>query len=193
MRIFTQTGFPRIICTDQGTNFTAELTEAFKDALGIAPRFTTPGHPESMGAVERWNRTLNVMLNKNIQENGNNWESHLPYLMFAYREVPHSTTGVSPYQLVYGRLPNGPLKLLKEVWTGGKEIPTGSSKSIEEYLRDLTEKLKQAHNLARGNSEKAQAEYASRYNLRSREKRLAVGDQVLVLIPSSSHKLLKNG
>ncbi|GFX35422.1 retrovirus-related Pol polyprotein from transposon opus [Trichonephila clavipes] len=92
--------------------------------------------------------------------NGNNWDSHLPYLMFAYREVLHSTTGVSPYQLVHGRLPNGPLKLLKEVWTGGKEIPTGSSKSIEEYLRDLTEKLKQAHNLARGNSEKAQAEYA---------------------------------
>ncbi|GFQ84847.1 retrovirus-related Pol polyprotein from transposon opus [Trichonephila clavata] len=94
--------------------------------------------------------------------------------MFAYREVAHSTTGVSPYQLVYGLLPNGPLKLLKEVWTGDKEIPTGSSKSIEEYLRDLTEKLKQAHNLARGNSEKAQAEYASRYNLRSREKQLPI-------------------
>ncbi|GFQ64239.1 CCHC-type domain-containing protein [Trichonephila clavata] len=74
---------------------------------------------------------------------------------------------------------------------GDKEIPTGSSKSVEEYLRDLTQKLKQAHNLARGNYGKAQAEYASRYNLRSREKRLAVGDQVLVLIPSSSHKLLK--
>ncbi|GFQ66374.1 CCHC-type domain-containing protein [Trichonephila clavata] len=59
---------------------------------------------------------------------------------------------------------------------GDREIPTGSSKSVEEYLRDLTEKLKQAHNLARGNSGKAQAEYASRYNLRSREKRLAVGD-----------------
>ncbi|GFX71961.1 transposon Ty3-I Gag-Pol polyprotein [Trichonephila clavipes] len=130
--------------------------------FGDSSRFATPGHPESMGAVERWNRTLKEMLNKNIQENGNNWDSHLPYLMFAYREVSHSTTGVSPYQLVYGRLPNGPLKLLKE-----------------------------AHNLARGNSDKAQAEYASRYNLRSSEKRLAVGDQVLVLIPSSSHKLLK--
>ncbi|GFY75226.1 retrovirus-related Pol polyprotein from transposon opus [Trichonephila inaurata madagascariensis] len=63
--------------------------------------------------------------------------------------------------------------------------------SIEKYLRDLTEKLKQAHNLTRENSEKAQAEYESRYNLRSREKRLAVGDKVLILIPSSSHKLLK--
>ncbi|GFY42489.1 retrovirus-related Pol polyprotein from transposon 412 [Trichonephila inaurata madagascariensis] len=43
IRIFTQTGFPKIICTDQGTNFTAELTEAFKDVLGIAPRFATGG------------------------------------------------------------------------------------------------------------------------------------------------------
>ncbi|GFR31135.1 retrovirus-related Pol polyprotein from transposon 412 [Trichonephila clavata] len=62
MRIFTQTGFPKIICTDQGTNFTSELTEALKasvnsavkfvgnlDVLGIAPGFATPGHPEHGG------------------------------------------------------------------------------------------------------------------------------------------------
>ncbi|GFV85375.1 hypothetical protein TNCV_3772001 [Trichonephila clavipes] len=149
MRIFTQTGFPRIICTDQGTNFTAELTEAFKDALGIAPRFATPGHP-------RHNRCLAI-----------------PTCLWSTTKWPIET--------IEGGL---------DWWQGNS---TGSSKSIEEYLRDLTEKLKQAHNLARGNSEKAQAEYASKYNLRSREKRLAVGDQVLVLIPSSSHKLLKNG
>ncbi|GFW79904.1 retrovirus-related Pol polyprotein from transposon opus [Trichonephila clavipes] len=53
MRIFTQTEFPKIVCTDQGTNSTVELTEAFKGVLGIAPRFAIPGHPESMRAVER--------------------------------------------------------------------------------------------------------------------------------------------
>ncbi|GFY49957.1 retrovirus-related Pol polyprotein from transposon 412 [Trichonephila inaurata madagascariensis] len=86
------TWVPKNICTDQGTNFTAEFTEAFKDVLGIAPRFITPGYLESMGAAERWSRTVKEMLNKNIQENGNNWDSHFPYLMFAYREVPRSTT-----------------------------------------------------------------------------------------------------
>ncbi|GFQ84845.1 retrovirus-related Pol polyprotein from transposon 412 [Trichonephila clavata] len=53
MRIFTQTRFPKIIYTDQGMYFTAELTEAFKDVLRISPRFATSKHPESMGAVER--------------------------------------------------------------------------------------------------------------------------------------------
>ncbi|GFU29943.1 hypothetical protein TNCV_1687151 [Trichonephila clavipes] len=71
MKIFCQTGFQKTICTDQGTNFTAQLTQAFQDLLGASPRFSTPGHPESMGAIEQWNRTLKDMLNKNIQEYGN--------------------------------------------------------------------------------------------------------------------------
>ncbi|GFQ92669.1 retrovirus-related Pol polyprotein from transposon opus [Trichonephila clavata] len=55
MKIFCQTGFSKTICTEKGTNLTAQLTEAFQDVLGVSPRFSTPGHPESMGAVERSN------------------------------------------------------------------------------------------------------------------------------------------
>ncbi|GFQ83291.1 retrovirus-related Pol polyprotein from transposon opus [Trichonephila clavata] len=128
MRIFIQTGCPTTICTDQGTNFTTQLTQAFQDVLGVSPRFSTPGHPESMGAVECWNRTLKDMLNKNIQEHGNEWDVHLPYLLFAYREIPHALTGVSPYQLVYGRLPSGLMTILKEFWTGEREIPTSAAR-----------------------------------------------------------------
>lgn len=190
MKIFAQTGFPKVICTDQGPNFTADLTDQFLSVLGVSPRFATPGHPESMGAVERWNKTLKEMLNKNIQEHGRKWDLHLPYLLFAYREVPHSTTGVSPFQLVYGRLPPGPLSILKDVWLGEKEIPTGTSRPVDVYLRDLVERLQKAHEIATETSEMTQREYTSRYNLRSRDKCFSVGDKVLMLIPSSSHKLL---
>ncbi|GFW84073.1 hypothetical protein TNCV_4877382 [Trichonephila clavipes] len=64
LKIFTQTGFPKMICSDQGTNFTSKLSEMFLSVMGGSPRFSTPGHPESMGAVERWNRTLKDMLRK---------------------------------------------------------------------------------------------------------------------------------
>ncbi|GFW93336.1 retrovirus-related Pol polyprotein from transposon opus [Trichonephila clavipes] len=138
--------------------------------LGASPRFSTPGHPESMGAIERWNRTLKDMLNKNIQEHGNEWDVHLPYLLFAYREIPHTLTGVSPYQLVYGRIPSGPMSILKEFWTGEREIPTSGALSVEEYLRQLQKKLQDAHEIASGNSTKNQERMTSHYNLRSREK-----------------------
>ncbi|GFQ93221.1 hypothetical protein TNCT_124941 [Trichonephila clavata] len=191
LKIFCQTGFPpKTICTNQGTNFTAQLTQAFQDVLGVSPRFSTPGHPESMGAVERWNRTLKDMLNKNIQEHGNEWDVHLPYLLFAYREIPHTLTSVSPYQLVYGRLPSGPMTILKEFWTGEREIPTGAARSVEEYLKQLQKKLQDAHEIASENSAKNQERMTSHYNLRSREKSFSVGDEVLILMPSSMHKFL---
>ncbi|GFX77388.1 retrovirus-related Pol polyprotein from transposon 412 [Trichonephila clavipes] len=190
MKIFCQTGIPKTICTDQGTNFTAQLTQAFQDVLGASPRFSTPGHPESMGVVERWNRTLKDMLNKNIQEHGNEWDVYLPYLLFAYREIPHTLIGVSPYQLVYGRLPSGPMSIVKEFWTGEREIITSGARSVEEYLRQLQKKLQDAHEIASGNSTKNQERMTSHYNLRSREKSFSVGDEVLILLPSSTHKLL---
>ncbi|GBM19360.1 hypothetical protein AVEN_195994-1 [Araneus ventricosus] len=39
------------------------------------------------------------MLSKNVQENGSDLDLHLPFLLFAYMKVPHSTTGISPYHL----------------------------------------------------------------------------------------------
>ncbi|GBM08847.1 hypothetical protein AVEN_57403-1 [Araneus ventricosus] len=86
--------------------------------IGAALRFATSGHPESIDTVEKWNKTLKEMLSKNIQDHRNNWDIHLPYLLFAYREVRHSTTGLSPYQMVYGRLTRGPLALMRDFWTG---------------------------------------------------------------------------
>lgn len=83
MQIFTSTGFPRMICTDQDTNFTSTLTDAFMNLIGVSLQFSPQGHPKCMGAVETWNGTLKTMLNKNIQEYRNEWDIHFPYLPFA--------------------------------------------------------------------------------------------------------------
>ena len=44
--------------------------------------------------------------------------SNVPFLVWAYREVPNATTGVAPYTMLYGRLPRGPLAILKKSWAG---------------------------------------------------------------------------
>jgi hypothetical protein len=63
---------------------------------------------------------LKQMLWKVIEQDGNNWDQLLPYLMFSIREVPHASTGFSPFELLYGRNPRGILDLAKEVWANGK-------------------------------------------------------------------------
>ncbi|GFW11787.1 hypothetical protein TNCV_1083331 [Trichonephila clavipes] len=43
LKIFTQTGFPKMICSDQGTNFTSKLSEMFLSVMGVSPRFLLQG------------------------------------------------------------------------------------------------------------------------------------------------------
>lgn len=153
MQIFTSTGFHRMICTNQDTNFTSKLTDAFMNLIGVSLQFSTQGHSKSMGAAERWNGTLKTILNKNIQEYRNEWDIHFPHLLFAYIEVPHCTTGAPPYQLVCGRIQKGPTALLKEVWKGEKMILMTVSHSVEKYVEELREKLKNAHEIANENAQ----------------------------------------
>jgi len=53
------------------------------------------------------------MLWKFTQDHKSQWNNYVPLLVLALREVPNATTGVSPYMLVYGRTPRGPLAVLK--------------------------------------------------------------------------------
>ncbi|GBM44267.1 hypothetical protein AVEN_23324-1 [Araneus ventricosus] len=150
--------------------------------IGAAPRFATPGYLERLGTVERWNKTLKERLSKNIQAHGNDFDIHLPYLLFAYREVPHSTTGLSPYQLVYGRLPRGPLALMRDFWTGKRNIPLGVSRSIEKFW-------KICDRIWRGPTKlPLETPKRTRQNILAREKTFQVGEKVKILESVSPHK-----
>ena len=64
----------------------------------------------------RFNKTLKAMLRKTASEDGKDWDRMIPYRLFAYRDVPQSSTGFSPFKLLYGRDVRGPLDILKETW-----------------------------------------------------------------------------
>ncbi|GFS58456.1 retrovirus-related Pol polyprotein from transposon opus [Trichonephila clavipes] len=72
-----------------------------------------------------------------------------------------------------------------------KKHPNYSLPFSGEVSGRLNRKAKKAHEIAAETAEATQNNYASYYNLRSREKQFKVGDKVLVLLPSSTHKLMK--
>ena len=55
--------------------------------------------------VERSNRSL-LQLLRSYVENEADWERHLPLVLYAYRTSVHSSTGVEPYVLMFGRQPH---------------------------------------------------------------------------------------
>ncbi|GFX88687.1 hypothetical protein TNCV_833171 [Trichonephila clavipes] len=144
LQIFSRTGIPSIIASDQGTNFKSALTQEFTKRIGSSPRFSCPGYPASNGLVERWNKVLKDMIHHVIREDPRSWDRQLPFLLFSYREVPNTTTGVSPFRLLYGREARGPLAILKSSWAGEIHLPTNISQSAADYLKEMKINMEKA-------------------------------------------------
>jgi len=52
--------------------------------MGIKKVNTTAYHPQTDRLVERFNRTLLDMLSKSVEPCGQDWDTRLPYVLFAY-------------------------------------------------------------------------------------------------------------
>jgi len=55
-------GVPEALLSDRGTNLLSFLMKCICRMLGIEKLNTTANHPQCNGAVERFNRTLKMML-----------------------------------------------------------------------------------------------------------------------------------
>ena len=118
------------------------------------------------------------------------WEKKIEYLLWSYRSLPHSTLGCSPYQMVYGRLPRGPLSVLRDQLYGRADGPALSTSTVKEFCEKIASDIKVGYDLAAVESAKAQDHYVSHYNKRSKDKSFDVGKQVIVLFPDSNNKML---
>ena len=77
-----------------------------------------------------------------MQGDRKDWDKYLKYLLFAYRSAPHSVTGFTPFELIYGRDVRGPLEMLKCTWLDG-ELPEKSLHDWVEQLKDRMEVMSQ--------------------------------------------------
>jgi hypothetical protein len=80
--------------------------------LGTKLLFSTTCHPQTDGQTEVVNRTLSTMLRAVLKTNLKLREECLPHIEFAYNRSVHSTTKVSPFQVLYGFNPRAPIDLL---------------------------------------------------------------------------------
>ena len=70
--------------------------------IGSTTGTTTPYHPESDGLVERFNKTLLIILAIFASKNRDDWDDLLPAVMMAYRSSVQESMGFSPYRLMFG-------------------------------------------------------------------------------------------
>lgn len=77
--------------------------------MGIHKLNTTAYHPQCDGLVEGFNKTLKRMLGILASRNQTDWDVYVPYAMFAYRTAVHTSTGYTPFELLFGQEARLPL------------------------------------------------------------------------------------
>ena len=151
-------GVPTKIIHDRTAEFLSDVLQDTAAILGLKQLPTSGGHPQTDGLVERFNRTLKSMLTKLVEARGKNWDRLLCPVLLAYRTIPHSSSGETPFFLMYGRdcqLPTG-LDFY---------VPTVRAPTIEsDYTRELFAELKVARQLAKQNIGKAQVAQKTIYD-----------------------------
>jgi transposase InsO family protein len=95
-------GCPNQILTDNGSHFTAELFNQIMSLYGICHIYTTPYNPQANGACERFNSSMCDSLSSICNNRRNDWDQQLSKSIFAYNTSRHTTTKLTPFEIMFG-------------------------------------------------------------------------------------------
>ncbi|CAI5765431.1 homeobox protein Hox-C9 isoform X1 [Podarcis lilfordi] len=185
---FGSLGIPKVLVSDLGTNVLAELTQKVLQLAKVHHHTSIAYQHQGNGLIKRVQKTLVQMLRKCGLAHGSSWDQDLPLVVSAYNDAYQRSLGFASNQLIFGRLLNTPLSMLRREWEGSEEeikVP-----SVSEYFANLRQTLSDIWQLAKENLEGARLEQKRCYDLKAVAKSFEVGDQVLVWKPTRPHKLV---
>ncbi|XP_060181867.1 uncharacterized protein LOC132611453 [Lycium barbarum] len=93
-------GIPESIITDNAANLNSDLMRKTCEKFRIAHRNSTAYRSQMNGAVEAANKNIKKILRK-ITDSHRQWHEKLPYALLGYRTTARTSTGATPYMLVY--------------------------------------------------------------------------------------------
>ena len=172
-------GIPKMIVSDQGTNFCSEVFKQLQKLFGIKHIFASPYHPQTCGALERSHSTLKEYLRSYIGENQHTWDLYIPSAMIAYNSNVHSTTGFSPSELLFGFKPYLP-----------SSIDTLDTNTYTDYVRALNHRLYYSRQKAIENIRSSKERSKNYYDSHTKPITYNVGDMVYIRCHHKQNKAL---
>ncbi|KAJ9558914.1 hypothetical protein OSB04_013528 [Centaurea solstitialis] len=156
-----------------GSQFISERTRKFCNERGIKLITSTPRYPQSNGLAESSNKTIINSIRKRLKAAKGRWVEELPSVLWANRTTPRTSTGQTPFSLVYGCEAVLPIE---------SQVPVARHRTIEQNSIDLCydiDALEELRDKAfqRMASQKAMIERY--FNKKVKVKVFQVGDHVL--------------
>jgi hypothetical protein len=159
-------GVSNTIVSDRDTKFLSHFWRTLCLKLGTKLLFSTTCHPQTDGQTEVVNHTFSTMLRDVLKSNVKSWKECLLHIEFAYNRSVHSTTKVSPFQVVYGFNPRASIDLLP--------LPPSETTCFD--ASQLLEFILKMHKIAKLNIEKMKGKYRIACSKGQKKVKLEPGD-----------------
>ena len=116
------------------------------------------------------------MLGTLTPEQKKDWKTYVPAMVHAYNCTKNTTTGYSPYYLLFGREPRLPIDVEFGLKRGNQQVHPSRST----YITQLRRRLRFADKKAKQVAGRQQARHKRLYDRRCKGAALDIGDLVLV-------------
>ena len=104
-------GIPQKLVYDEGSAFMNQDFTSYTHELGITHASRTAFSPWTNGKVEVQNKQLGAHFRIFLDQAQGRWDELPPKFAFAHNTIPNASTGISPYEIVFGQKRQIPLSL----------------------------------------------------------------------------------
>ncbi|KAJ6853187.1 uncharacterized protein M6B38_251600 [Iris pallida] len=171
---------PRRIIHDNGPQFVSHAFYRFCDKYHIQNVASTPYNSAANGLAEAFNKIIIKLLKKFVSSNKRDWNEKLGECLWAYRTTVRTTTGNTPFSLVYGSEAVLPLETqilsLRVALIHQLTIDENHHRRLQEL-----EALDKKRLLAQQRIELYQARISEVFNKKVKIRTFQVGDLVLAV------------
>ena len=127
--IYRLHGLPAAVVSDRDPIFTSTLWQGIFARVGTELCMSSSYHPQSDGQTERVNQTVECYLRCFISAHPQHWAKWLSLCELWYNTNWHSSTGKSPFEVVYGHPPR---------YFGVQPYSAIAADSVEQWLHHKT-------------------------------------------------------
>ena len=149
--------------TDQGREYDNSISEHLHSLTGVKHRISKAYHPQTNGLTERFNRTLQEAVVKQVVTDQKDWDELLDGILFAYRTNVHESTNCTPFSIMYGIEARLPVEMEQTVHT---DTEADNHMNLEDKIAKMQEVRKSIHQKASNNIKTSQARQKKYFDFR---------------------------
>lgn len=170
-------GICKTIKTDMGTEYVNQILEEICNQLKVNRKTSKSFHHESLGSLERNHRVLNEFFRTCESTKTPDWDKWLAYYVFSFNTTPSTAHNFTPYELVFGKLPNLPIF---------PTPPLAPIYDLDDYRQELRHRLAHAQVSAKEALQSGKINQIAKINEKLIPSDFKVGQSVKLKKPTDS-------